>query len=378
MTRLLSLALVLLLVAAPAAAQEKPAAPMSEREFIELAGAEQPGDSKPDSGRPMEPAKGEDPPPKKKEDEDPDPAAAGDGDDAGDGSADDGEDSPAGDDDDTPVVAADDAHDAGDGSADDADEEIDDTPAPTAEETAAFEKALAEEGVQVSVDKLPKEAQPIVRKVLKDMNAGFTRKLQELAEDKKAARAWKAEERFRTERPADFIVAMLRAKPELADEVNAIVGELEGNATAAKGHDAIVEQARREAAKKESDAEDKVAAGAQRVQEIVRLGRAAAKAHKVPFDAGVEDAIAAHVAVHGDITPAQIQTIAKAKAAVFQRTLRQGTRNKRGQYVDDKVRDRQRAPVRVKPGEGTAPGPGGRPMAKTDAEFIEEFAGRSD
>ena len=116
---------------------------------------------------------------------------------------------------------------------------------------------------------------------------------------------------------------------------------------------------------------------AARTDHFVKIGRAAARAAGVPFDMGVEEGIAAHILMHGDISDAQIRTIANQKAAVYQRTLRQENRTKRGRYVKEKVSDRKRSAPKITGAGGTAPTPGSKRMAKSDEEFINEFSARA-
>lgn len=354
------------------------AAPMTEAAFIELAGTEKPGEGgTPEPGRPHESAKSIEEP-TKSEEEEPAPDA---GADSGDGGAGSGDDEEAGDDDGT-----DDASEATGSSADDgadaADEDdgADDPPVLSAKQQkldAEFEAALKAEGVSTSLDDLPEDVRPLVQKKLKDFEKGFTKAMQQTRADQKAAVTFKAEERFRKDKPADFIVSMLLDNPALSEAVNARIENLEGNATAVEGHKALVEKARADAAKAEEGEIEKGRQNEEKIERLVMLGRAAARAAGVPFDMGVEEGIAAHIALYGDISETEIRTIATAKAAVYQRQLRQDRRDRRGQYVKDKVADRKTAGLRVKPGQGRAPAPAARKVAKNDQDFIEEFVSRS-
>lgn len=385
----LILSLILAVVVAPRVAfgqggGEAPPAPMSEAAFIELAGAEKPGEGgTPEPGRPHEAAKSIEEP-KKSDEEEPGSEGEGEGSgEGGEGSDDDeeagkGEDGEGADDageGETPGSGDDDEEDAGEGG----DEDEKPVSGKQKKLDAEFQAALEAEGASVSLEDIPEEARPKVAKKLKDLEAGFTRAMQGLRGDQKAASSFRAEERFRKEKPADFIVSMLLENPDLAEQVNDRVGELEGNKTAVEGHKALVEKARREA----SAAEDGEAAKAQeresRIDHYIKVGRAAARAAGVPFDMGVEEGIAARIALSedGTITEAEIRKIAASKAAVYQRQLRQDRRDRSGKYVDQKVADRKKAGLKVKPGKGSAPAPAARALAKNDQEFIEEFAGRS-
>lgn len=391
MTRCFRMILTLaLLVGVPAVARaqaggEVPPAPMTEAAFIELAGAEKPGEGgTPEPGRPHESAKSIEEP-KKSDDEDSDAEDGADSEAGGEGSDDDegeGEGEDKGGDAEGADDAGEDAGSGEDGEGEGDDGEAEDQPATDAKQQkldAVFQAALEAEGASVSLEDIPEAARPKVAKKLRDLESGFTRAMQGLRGDQKAAVAFRAEERFRKEKPVDFIVSMLLDDPKIADGVNDRIAELEGNSTAVEGHKALVEKARREA----SVAEDGEAAKEQereaRIDHYVTLGRAAARAAGVPFDMGVEEGIAARIALSetGTITEAEIRKIAASKAAVYQRQLRQDRRNKSGEYVAGKVADRKKAGLRVKPGQGAAPAPAAKKIAKTDQEFIEEFAGRS-
>lgn len=386
----LILSILFALVALPRTARAENEAPMSEAQFIELMGKPAEGDGAPrEPGRPMERA-GE-PAAAKKEDE----AGAGEGDegDEGDG-GEDGEgggleiDDDEGDGDEGKDDAGDKAdkgagkkgEDAGDeGDEDEGDGE--DADGPTAEEDAAFKKALAEEGVEVKLEDIPEEARPIVQRKLKDLERGFHAKMRELAEDRKAARAFKAEERFRQEHPADYIVSLLMEKDGLSEAVNERIEQMQDNRTALEGHRAIVEEGRRKAAdaeaRAESTADEEAKSHAQRVENYVRWGRAAARAAGVPFEAGVEEAIAARLAIGEELDQDAIRQIAKQKAAIFKRSIRERNRGRSDEYVKGKVADRKKAGLRVKPGAGRAPSPAAKKVASSDQEFIDEFASRT-
>lgn len=390
---------ILALVFAPLTARaegEAEGAPMSEAAFIEMAGAPKPGDDAGgESGRPIERV----PAGKAKEEEqgtegdaeDPD---SGDGEGAGGGSDDDdpdgeGEGEGEGDDDEDPDGEADpdggsdDAPAKGkkkgkDGAAGDEDPDREGDPDGGSDaDDAAFQAALEAEGVEIALETLPKAARPVVEKMIHDLKAGFTRATTRLAEERKSAAQFRAEERFRKERPADFIVAMLLEDPKVSEQVNAIIGDMEGNATAASGHKAVVEKARRDAAEAEGKADREAKARDARIDRYITLGRAAAKASNVPFEAGVEEAIAAHILIHGEISEAEIRGIARAKAKVLRGVVRQEQRTRSKEQVTNKVQDRRTAGLKVKPGTGSAPAPGARKMPKNDQEFIEQYAGQS-
>ena len=313
----------------------------------------------------MEPAKGtEDPNASKTEDR-----------------ATDSDDDAAGSETDKGTKKADDAEDPKDT---DSDPKAEETDEPTAEESAAFEKALLEQGVKVALEELPEAARPAVKKTLTEMNRGFTTRMQELSAELKSARAFKAEERFRKERPADFIFAMLAENPDVALQVNKLIEQTAENETALNGHKALVENARRHAADAEEQAVTRADTQKQVEGEIIAMGRAAAKAFGVPFEAGVADGIATAILLETQvaaaekrearrITKEQILGIAKQKSVLYDNLKRQLARDKSGKYVSDKVADRKAGLV-IKPGvRGNPPAPGAKTKPKNDEEFIERF-----
>ena len=343
--------------------------PLSEAEFIELASADTPEHKgaapHKDAERKMEPAKGtEDPNASKTEDR-----------------ATDSDDDAAGSETDKGTKKADDAEDPKDT---DSDPKAEETDEPTAEESAAFEKALLEQGVKVALEELPEAARPAVKKTLTEMNRGFTTRMQELSAELKSARAFKAEERFRKERPADFIFAMLAENPDVALQVNKLIEQTAENETALNGHKALVENARRHAADAEEQAVTRADTQKQVEGEIIAMGRAAAKAFGVPFEAGVADGIATAILLETQlaaaekrdarrITKEQILGIAKQKSVLYDNLKRQLARDKSGKYVSDKVADRKAGLV-IKPGvRGNPPAPGAKTKPKNDEEFIERF-----
>ena len=364
MLRMVVCALIALVLVAPATVRAE-SAPLSEAQFVALqeAALSGSGGTPQDGSRPLESAKPIEKP-KAKDDEDPD--NAGSGDEAAGSGDDDGEGTPAGEDDPDK-----------DGSLEgDEDAEPALTPAERKAEDKLFREALRAQGVNASLEDIPESARPVVAKKLKDLEAGFTRAMQEVREDQRQATAFRAEERFRKEHTADFIVSMLMERPEISAEVNARIEEMEGNDTALRGHKAIVEEARRSAMGAETSERDAAEKSAKRQERIVRIGKAAAKAAGVPFEMGVEEAIAARLAMGEELTEPQIRDIARQKARVFQEGVRKARRAGSAEYVQGKVGDRK-AGLQIKPNEGVVATPGKKGAPKNDEEFIETFLARS-
>ncbi len=259
----------------------------------------------------------------------------------------------------------------------DATETEPETPEPTeAEFDAAFTEAMAQQGATVTLDDVPAEARPLVQKKLKDLEAGFTRTMQQVRADQKEALAVRAEVRFQRERPVDFIVTLLEANPQLAEQVNARLDEFAQSPTAREYHGVIVEQARAKAIAAEEAAVAAQEQRAQRAQEIERMGRAAAQAAGVPYELGVEEAIIAHLVQHdGEIDAATITRIAKQKGATYRQLTRGQARAASAEQVARKVADvRKAAVLKAVPGKGVAPAPARAPKPKSDDEFVERFA----
>ncbi len=240
----------------------------------------------------------------------------------------------------------------------------------------AFAAAMAAERAPLSLDDVPAEVRPLVQKKLKDLEGGFTRSMQRLADARKEADAVRAEQRFQEERPDDYIVTMLLAKPDLMEKVNAKLDEIEKVPRSREAHDIIVKQARADAIKALDD--DRVAADkkVERANDLLKMGKAAAKAAGVPFEvAGIEATIAAHLQIHGDISEADIRDIATNAAKVWNHHLRQQQRDKAGQYVAAKVQDRK-AGLTVRPSSGASPAPSAAPPPKNDNEFIARMVAK--
>lgn len=259
---------------------------------------------------------------------------------------------------------------------------------------AAFEEKFEEQftaamakhatlDVKALLKDLPAEVRPVVAQKLKAMDAGFTRAMQELRADQKASLADKAELRFQREDPAAFVTALLMANPEIADKVNATLTEMEGSENARKYHGVIVEQSRANALKAVETETTEAQRKADRAVEVERLGRAAGKAAGLPdaLWSGLEAALALHITQHGDISDADIKALAKAHGEPYRKLVaeqaRATKRDASKQYVQDKVRDRDTAGLRVKPNSGHAPGAPAKPMPKNDDEFKRQFIERS-
>lgn len=240
----------------------------------------------------------------------------------------------------------------------------------------AFQAAMAAERAPLSLDAIPEEARPIVQKKMKDLEAGFTRTMQKLGAERKEIAAVKAERRFQEERPDDYIVTLLLSQPDLMARVNRKLDEIEGSPAAREAHGIVVERAREKALADEEKELEREKRDLKRATEIVTMGRAAAKAAGVPFEMGVEADIAAYLKINGEITETEIRSIASEKARIWKAELRKNERLGRDKYVAEKVTDRRKAGLAVRPSTGATPAPTPAPVARNDDEFIAQFVGR--
>lgn len=241
---------------------------------------------------------------------------------------------------------------------------------------AEFVAAAAKHKIPTTLEDLPEEARPLVQKRIKEMEAGLTRAMMEAREYRKAEVTFKAEEKFRTEHPADFIVHMLRSSPELAVKVNTLLDEVDGGDVTRKAHDVVVNDMRAKAA--ETMRADLAAEDARltRGMELHSYAVSAAQRAGLPFNLGMEDAVLAAIAQdpRGIVTETQIDQIAARLAKVHQNSIRAVRREASKTYAADKAAQNRTAGLRMKPGTGSAPAPTGVAKPKNDAEFIERFA----
>ena len=248
--------------------------------------------------------------------------------------------------------------------ADDEDEEID-------EEFAAAATAAK---VKLTVDDLPEEARPLVKKRIKELEAGFTKAMQDARSYRADEAKFRAEQKFQKENPAEFVADLLLQHPELGDQVNAIIDGITTPATR-EAHSIVVEKRRADALTATQQQLKQQEVRVARGMELDSYSRTAALKAGVPFELGVETAVIAHITANGDITERDIDTIVSAKKAEYERHVRAVRREASKKYVDKKLESRKDTPV-VKPGSGNAPAPAAKARPKNDAEFTEQFAGK--
>lgn len=290
------------------------------------------------------------------------PKAQGDGDSGDDADADDASD---------PEIDED--ADAGDdttaGDADDDD--------GSGETTDDIKAALSRQGVKVSLEDIEKTAGEkgvaYIKQREKEMQAGFTRAMQDARSYRASEQKARAEEAFRTAQPAQYVVQMVLANPEIAEQVNAILDEIGASPTAKKAHEIVVRDARAQAVKTVTDADAAQEARSTRADQIESYAQKSAQKAGVPFGLGVEEAVANHILAHGDITEADVDKIVAAKAKEYTNHVRAHRREASREQVQAKVGDRKTAGLKVKPGSGSPPAPAGKATPKTESEFVEHM-----
>ena len=272
-----------------------------------------------------------------------------------------------------------DDEEAGEGAADpehpDADSET-----QRATEKKTFTDALEAQGVSSTklLADVPDEFRPLLEQKVKELQAGFTKARQADREQFKDTVSLRAEMRLLGERPADVIVEKILKDPTLAEKINAKLDQLDKMdqldgtpGAAASAHQESVKRARETAVTTEQSVAVKADTEARRIEAITQAGIRAARAAGVPFQAGVEDAIAARLALgHLDITEDDIRKIAEEKAAVWERSTRAVRREATKDYAKNKAKDRRTAGLKVKPNAGVVAAPSGKGTPTNDDDFV--------
>ncbi len=251
---------------------------------------------------------------------------------------------------------------------------------------AAFQAALKKHGAKLTLDDVPEEARPLVQRRLKEFEAQWTRAQQEATAFRQTAIQFRADERYRTEHPAEYVVELLRKNPTLSDEVNARLEEIGESPTNQRAHDVVTEDLRAKAlAAEEKAARLAVAHEAERQREITAL--------QTHLDARLEsrgltpgpslqrmlnDRAALNAKEKGEpqLTTAEIDEIVAIYAKDAVSTRREQARDASGQYVKAKVNDRKTAGLKIKPGSGAPAPAGAKVRPATEDAFIEDVMQR--
>jgi hypothetical protein len=244
------------------------------------------------------------------------------------------------------------------------DEEEGDDEDPDEDEDAPsgeFARAAGRHNIPLSLEDLPEEARPLVKQRLKAIEKGFTKAMMD-------ARGYRADERYRTEHPVDFIAEMLLSDPELEQKVSDELAK-RGDETYRESRKIISERDRQKAAEATDEEQEAADARANRGSEVETLTRKACQKYNIPFGDAVEAAIANIVLTSDekDIDDADIPRIVKRIAEQFGATRRKENREERKEVVKDKVKDRASGP-RIRPGSGRPAPSRGAPAAKLTLE----------
>ncbi len=254
----------------------------------------------------------------------------------------------------------------------DEDGELDDVDADE-EPSPKLEAALKKHGAKAVLEQLPKGLRPVVEKRLKEMEAPYTRAMQEATAFRAERATLIADKKFRDENPVDAVLELILADPSLGEKVNARLDEIGESETNRAAHDVVVKDKKEKALKAaegETAKEDRQAA---RIQQVEAYVRKESDRLGIPLEFGVEEAVALHIMDRGDITREDIDRILRAKKKQADGVLRGSKRGNRRKYVDEKLKDRRTAGLKVKPNRGVAPAPAGKKTAKSEDEFLAEM-----
>jgi hypothetical protein len=255
---------------------------------------------------------------------------------------------------------------------DDDDEDVEKT---DEELDAEFAAEASKQKIALTVDDLPEDARPVVKKRIKELEAGFTRAMQDARSYRKDEAVFRAEQKFQSENQAEYVADLLLKNPKLGDAVNELLDGLT-TPTARQALDVVVKDKRREAM-----AATETALKAQEVRvarglELDSYTRTQAMKLGVPMELGVEASVIAHINDVGDITERDIDQIVAQKAREYENHTRAIRREASKKYVEGKIELRKTGGLKVKPGSGNAPAPSGKPTPKNDKEFIDSFTAK--
>lgn len=359
--------------------EDAPPEPKNDEEFIKQFSA------KMEKAEAAKPAEGDEPEPepvsegKDADDEEDTPAGGGEAD-----KDDEGEDA---DGDDADGDAEPDAGEPSDDDDKDGKDEGDD------EDESEFGKRAREANLPTSIDDLPKEAQGIVQKRLKEMESGFTRLMQKQAAFREEQRQFRTEERYRTTHKVEWLAQEILKDPDLEEKVVAELEKLrsdespylrEAAGVVAKDHRAkaaqeIAEQEaeeRKQEERAEAEAREQSEWIAERGSQVETIARKACSKFGIQFDRGVEAAIAYEISEseQGDIDDSRIREIVEEMAAERGRSKRAVLREERKREVQGKTEAlRNASPIR--PGQGRA---GGTTKAKQPRSLEEQMTATAE
>jgi hypothetical protein len=337
-------------------------APTNDAEFVAMYAAKMEADEKAaaegKAPAKKEPAPARDPDDDEDEDEVDDDAEV----DAEPGADDDDDDDDAVDDDE-PEDGADDV-DEDDKAAKDEKKKVDDEPDASDTEFDRIAKSLR---LPTRFDDLPKEAQPIVERRLRDMTAGFSRVMQQATEFRAKEREFRSEQRYREAHPAEYLAQALVEHPELEEQVATLLEKFRDEDPSQREAATVLEQKHRDDAAREIAAAEKAEREqsewlATRADEVETLARSACTKAGISFDRGVEAAIAYEIRDTGDIDNARIKELVDEMAQERGRSTRAFKREERKREIQAKTAARKNASP-LRPGTGRSGG-ASKPAAK--------------
>lgn len=306
------------------------------------------------------------------------------------------EDDDAGADDDADEDAEDDAEEGEEGEETDDDPEEDDDGAdvadPAAPELDEEFRALAERHrlpteFQDALADIPKEhrakAAAAFGKRLKEIEAGFTRGMQDLRSYREREAEVTARERFAKEKPLDFVLSVMAANPDLSDQLAEEMERLTDDRYA-RAREIEVRNAEKdaiEAGKKAyRDEQQSAESRAQRLTAVESLFSAEIARHGLAENAEaaelIEEAVAAEITAspNRDISDARLREIVKERAAKLRKAGIVAKQQERKDYLKGKQTAIANRP-KVRPGRSAAhPAPAGRRPPKNLEDALTRAA----
>ncbi|HKW12122.1 MAG TPA: hypothetical protein VJO33_17170 [Gemmatimonadaceae bacterium] len=273
----------------------------------------------------------------------------------------------------------------GDEEEDASDEEEDEESDEEDDEPSEFDRAAARGKLPMEfsdiLKSLPKEARGKARqafeKRLGQMEAGFTRTMQQASSFRKERAELTSELKWIKENPIDFMWELFEDSKTGADLIKRWDEEIEARQDPnAKGFakEAAMRRERtkndaKQTAEKEATQADHRQARADHVEGLAdKLCRRAGIDYK---DSGVEEAL--YIAIvndpNRDITDASIRAIVERKAAAWRKITGEKKREQRTQWVKDKVAERNKGKKRITArDQGHMPAPGKKDESKLTLE----------
>lgn len=250
--------------------------------------------------------------------------------------------------------------------------------APTDDKLDPEFVATAGKTIPMSVDDLPEAARPLVQKRLKEMEAGFTRAMQEQRAYRKQEAEFNAEKRFLADRPVDWIVDQFQKNPTLLSQVQEELTRMEEPRYAEArrlNRDADQKLAKIEA----REEQEKHEALQTEVQRLDTLTFEVAKTEGVPYDF-VQDSIEAlthRLAKAENRLPRadELTALIASKAQSYRRTVGAVRGAKTKDYAKMKAEQSKTAGLKGKPGSQPAPRPPAKPTQpkSNDRDDVIDF-----